>query len=445
MVSDRIDVRRLRGRIIGTLTAVVLLGLSACSTRDHLNPFDPDNPGTGGRPAWLTAMAANGRVDLSWTVDALDDLERMRLVRRLVDASGAATSEEVTLADPLPVGRTTWIDGGVENDSSYVYRLDYFFRGESGARAGAEVTATPGPRVIWLLDQSVGGPILLSADGRARRGAFGEGQPVDLSVDPRTGRAATVDNYDRRIEVFDPAGGRLASVITTGSPISLAWRPGDGSILVGSFDPSGVARWPAGLTATTENDTAFEAPIDLAWDEERGATWVADSERGVLIHRRSDGSRRVVEGFASPFSVAVDPPTGDCWMVDRRGQALYRVSAVADTVLARFEELAAPYMTISDGAGGAWLTDNGLDRVFRLDGQARVVAEVSGWGRPVAMARDPLTGDLWVTDSSRGELVRMAPDGSIRSRQGGFSAPFRIAVAVPGAGEATELRRRAAR
>ena len=61
---------------------LLILGIfGACSDREHSNPFDPDNPQTGGHPLLLWAIPAERYVRLHWSVPGVPDLEAPTLLR----------------------------------------------------------------------------------------------------------------------------------------------------------------------------------------------------------------------------------------------------------------------------------------------------------------------------------------------------------------------------
>ncbi len=414
---------RWRGAVIG-LVAALWLSASGCSPRDHDNLFDPDNPDTGGNPDIFAAVAGNGRVTLEWELPEYTDLVGFSIERR--DAAGA-----VLTIDPGPgSGARSLLDTAVVNDSTYTYTLSTFFAGNASPVRGAPSPATPGRRVLWVLDQRSGNPTPVSPDARhvlARPG--GTRIPSDLDILPGNGGVVTADFFERKVDRYDRDGARQATLSTGGQPLSVAMNPADSTVWIGIYGPSVLEHRSPSLTVLVSADSGIGIPEDIALDIRRGDVWVADSE-GRLLHRRPDGSMTVLEGFDRPFSVAVDPATGDCWMADRGG-AVFRVSGAADTVLFRNDAFAAPFQVISDGEGGAWVTDNAAGRIVRLDPAGTTITTLTDVRNPGGLARDPASGDLWVTDLRADQLVRISPTGAVLARLDGFSGPFEVRVAVP--------------
>jgi DNA-binding beta-propeller fold protein YncE len=410
----------LRQLILGAALALV-----GCSPRDHTNPFDPDHPDTRGRPDLVRAAAGNGRVTLSWTLPAYADLEGGELIRRT--ASGGAIVLDAN--PPLPVGGL--IDSSVVNDTTYFYSLELRFADDSGPRPTAERTATPGRRVLWVLDQSGGGPLLVAPDAGGVAARPGAGRPTDLAVHPATGDVVSVDFFAGRVERFDPTGAATASALPGTDVLSVAFAlPGD-SVWVGGFGPSVVLLLTPDLGAPAAADTGYGGPEDLAWDPVRRALWVADSQLGRLLHRRSNGSVDTLSGFGVPFSVAVEEGSGDAWLIDRARRSVHRIDGEADTLLWSAAGFAGPYQLLPAGDGSVWVSDNLSGRITRLAADGTVAQTLSGFEAPAGLALDPASGDLWVTDARRGELLRVGPAGEIRARLGGFDGPFAVGVALP--------------
>lgn len=407
------------------LALVAALLAAGCSPRDHTNPFDPDHPDTRGRPDVVRTAASDGRVAVSWSLPDYADLVAGRLVRRTASGGAQVLSEE----PGLPAGQL--LDSTVVNDTTYFYRLELEFAGDSGPRATAERAATPGRRVLWVLDQSGGGPLLVGPDAGSVVARPGAGRPTDLAVHPVTGEVVSVDFFAGRVERFDRRGAARAAGRPGTSVLSVAWAlPGD-SAWVGGFDPSVVLLLPPDLGAPAEADTGYGGPEDLAWDPVRRALWVADSQLGRLYHRRADGAVDTLSGFGVPFSVAVEEGSGDAWLIDRGRRVVHRVDGVADTLLWTVGGFAGPYQLLPAGDGGVWVSDNLSGRITRLGPDGTTARVLSGFDAPTGLALDPLTGDLWVTDARRGELLRVGPTGDIRARLGGFDGPFAVGAALP--------------
>ena len=57
--------------------------------------------------------------------------------------------------------------------------------------------------------------------------------------------------------------------------------------------------------------------------------------------------------------------------------------------------------------------------------------QVTGLPAPLEISVDRAKGEAWVALSAGGQVVRIAPDGRVLSRTGGFVQPYGIAVERP--------------
>jgi len=102
-----------------TITIVVLAALPACDKKPtepkYDNPFDIQNPATGGDPFQLTAKIAGGGISLEWNKPDFADLQSYKIYRSEQKTSGYT---ELGTAD---ANKTDYVDKAIENGRSYWY------------------------------------------------------------------------------------------------------------------------------------------------------------------------------------------------------------------------------------------------------------------------------------------------------------------------------------
>jgi DNA-binding beta-propeller fold protein YncE len=407
----------------------VAAALAGCSSRDHTNPFDPENDDTNGRPRLVSAAARDGAVDVHWQLPDFEDIDQVDLVR-IDDAE-----QEVVLDVDVLAADSVYTDSTVVNDRTYRYVLQFRFDGESTPQRSAESAATPGRLVIWVLDQTRGGPLRVSPDARVVSARPGQGRPTDMAFDPATGRVASVDFQARRVETFDRDGIAGPFLAVVGNPQSVAIDEPTGAVWIGTANPSAIERRTPDLATSTAADTGFGDPEDMAADPTTGGLWVADSDGGRLFHRRPDGRLAVIAGFSAPFSVALDAMSGDAFLIDRARRTLLRVSAAVDTVIWSRPGFAGLYQALADPAtGGVWVSDNLAGTVTLVTAGGELSTVLEGFRAPTGLAHDPGGADLWITDAGTDELLRVSRSGEIHQRLAGFDGPFAVLVTLPDAG-----------
>jgi len=417
-------------RALRLLLPALLLAacLTGCASRDHTNPFDPENDETDGHPDLVVAAAGDGMVEVRWTLPDFHDIDVVSLVR-IDDVNQEAVLDVDVLGDTLAV------DDQVMNDHTYRYLLEFRFDGDPTRQRSAEAPATPGRTVIWVLDQTRGGPLRISSDGRVIAARPGRGRPTDMAIESSTGRIASVDFINQRIETFDRTGQPLADVLTVTNPQSVAIdEPNDG-IWIGAANPSTIQLRSADLSTIAAADTGFGDPEDIAVDPLTGSLWIADSGSGRLFHRRRDGTVAVLGGLSAPFSLSIDAATGDAFLADRARRTLFRVSALADTVLWARTGFAGLYQALANPAtGGVWVSDNLAGSVTHVSGEGVVTFARTSFIAPTGLALDPVSTDIWITDAAADVLWKMSATGELRQGLTGFDGPFAVAVTLPNAG-----------
>jgi DNA-binding beta-propeller fold protein YncE len=408
-------VSRARARVARLFLVVVAAAAAAgCSTRDHLNPLDPENPATGGEPRWLSAVADRGAVDLAWSVPAYRDLETVIVL-------------DLTAGDTLAAGapgdgsvRRAPVPDGVERR----FRLDLALTGGRVLSLPEEI-ATPGPAVVWVYDVGPEAVIRMAPDGRETRFRIDDPSGLTVAADPDSGSVLAVDFYAGRVSLFDREGRLRWSDESFSRPIyavhaAEGWwvaDPGDGTVTL--LDPAGAVLYA---------DSTFVTPVDLA-PAGPGAVWVADRSGRVGRLRRGEGTVDSTTAYAAPYLVS-ETADGGVWVADHQSEALVRLDASL-VERARVKGLPGLNDLASDPVDGVavWGADRGGRRVVRFAADGSAAASLAGVISPSALVVSPDGSEIWVTDPSRGELIRLARDGSVIARSRGLGVPTALAVA----------------
>ena len=77
---------------ITLIATIIILSFLSCTNDltapSHTNPFDPNNPETGGTGFHLTAITANGGITLEWTDPNFADIRSFKIYRSEQEHSG---------------------------------------------------------------------------------------------------------------------------------------------------------------------------------------------------------------------------------------------------------------------------------------------------------------------------------------------------------------------
>ncbi|MBN1423783.1 hypothetical protein JXA88_04430 [Candidatus Fermentibacteria bacterium] len=113
-----------------------------CSNRQHTNPFDPQNPDTGGQPLKLWAIPAMSGVRVHWSAPDMADREPLRLLRT---RPGHGT--DTLLADMPSAG--TWMDHPPAS-GALRYTVEADVIGWSGVHRSDTSVAALSPGTCWV-------------------------------------------------------------------------------------------------------------------------------------------------------------------------------------------------------------------------------------------------------------------------------------------------------
>jgi DNA-binding beta-propeller fold protein YncE len=413
------------GRLAALLTIALPL-LTGCSTRGHLNPFDPANPETGGRPAGFQALAANQSVRLRWRETAAAGLVGHRLYRRT-----SADTVFIPITDVLPPTTTTHADFGLLNGVEHAYRLYFVF--ESGpAGAPAEARATPGPLRPWVADYRGGRLVRLSADGRVVAESLAPTaarNPVAVDVYPRDGTVWAV-GPGSDVLVYNVNSGQQSSVGQgISSAVSVVVDRVDGSAWVGDAGDDRVVHLLSnGAPADPPLLSGLDYPGDLALDRADGTLWVVEQDGDRVRKYTSDGAAAATATVSRPSRVALDTLTHEAWVTSFEHGRVVRLSrdgVPLDTVAA-FE---GPIGIAVDAVRGRiWVADALADEVVALDPSGTIEFRVAGQPEAREIALDGASGEAWVTLTAAGAVSRLSPAGHEILRRGGLRGPWGIAL-----------------
>jgi sugar lactone lactonase YvrE len=412
-------------RRLAALLALALL-LAGCSERARLNPFDPANPHTGGRPAGFVAIAGNQSVRLSW-----DEVHSPTLVGYQLFRLAPGDTAYRALTGVMPPTQTSLGDFGLLNGSEHRYRL-YFMFEEGLGNLPAEDVATPGPLRAWVADYGARELVRLSADGRRVAESFepaGGAYPVAVDVSIATGRVWAVGPAGD-VFVYEPGSGRT-NVIGQGLGTlgAVVVDPADSSAWVGDVSEGRLVHlMPSGALADPPTLTALGYPGSIAIDRSDRSIWVVEEDSNRVRRYTASGALATMATVAQPSRVAVDPVTHEAWITSFYTARVVRVSA-AGALLDTVTACAGPIgIAVDAGRRRIWVADGVAGRVVVLAIDGSVVVTIAGQQGARELAVDPTTGEAWVTLGSVGAVTRLSPAGQELARVNGLASPWGIAL-----------------
>ncbi len=415
-------------RFLALLIALLALaGAAGCSKRTRINPFDPDNPTTGGRPAGFVALAGNSTVELRWSAASGNSVQGFQVFRQ-----AGSESTFTPLSGLLLPSSTGLNDFGLSNGVDYRYRLYFVFSEGLGPRP-AEDIATPGPQRPWVADGTRHSLIRVTADGRrvALEDSRFEG-PTSVAADNGSGSVWVSDELGQQVLLYDPVSRDLLPFSAVSSPTGLlvdpsnrtAWVCDQGLNALRHFDPSGGFGTPPQIIP-------INAPLDVARDAGSYALWVCERGDNRIGAYSQTGVFAGAVAVDAPSRLAVDSVTHHVWVTSfQRGQVVEISNALAavDTI----GGLSGPIgIAIDWRRGRIWVADAFGNQVVALRRDGTVEFRISGIPEAREIDVDLPTGEAWVTAPGNGSVYRLSSAGLILTHLGGLETPDGISLGVP--------------
>ncbi len=396
----------MRGKkiLFGFLSLLVL----TCADRDRINPLDPDNPVTLGRPSGLRAVAINDTVFLQWDRLALDDLVAIQIYRRTDDQ-----------ADFTPLIRVDPAAGSFE-DVGVTFGVNHFYQ-ISGVGSDFEslrsdqIEVEPGPTFNWIADNLDRRLLKLSHDTKSiLESTFGFLTVIDVEPNPVNGEVWALDlvGFARGDVVrVSPNGEVVLPLIRFTNPTDAAIHNSSGSLWVADTGDSSVVKIDAEGVVQLRV-TGFVQPISVSVDQSTGTCWVADRGLGQVVQINEDGTRGAVSqtNFRALKSVSTTSNGGTAWVSDSTAVVRLNAQGSVETVLT--EQFSHAFkLATNRKTGELWVLDWGLSTVSKFLVTGERVLNVADVANPEDLSINLFDGSCLVADTLNDRVLWIAADG----------------------------------
>lgn len=395
------------------LTTVLLaILLSSCTERLRDNPFDPENPETGGKPAAPRLTSARDSVLISWQRFDVADIKFYNLYRRL---EGEAAFQLINTFSPDVF---EYREIGAEFDRERWYRLSVSTASHESPLSDS-VRIRPGPTFVWALDISAGDLVKYTHDGEHL--IFRSNiaiRPTRLAVNPNTNSALIIDFWAQEVIAVDANGSFTGLTVRNPGATDLEINLRDNSFYVLNEEGGTLQQYSekGELLITLENMTR---PRAIAADPATGEVWVINSGRHEVL--QVDFKAQTVfryPGFLSTYDLAFDARRRVFWAAD--SASVLRFSPANPFIQLIFSSFRfARKIAVDQNSGACWVIDwhfaPGQSSVVKLNAEGAREFEITGFVDPRALAVNPFNGNCFVTDPGKGELVQISPEGEVIS------------------------------
>ncbi|HYJ32305.1 MAG TPA: hypothetical protein VE326_03730 [Candidatus Binatia bacterium] len=416
------------------LLAAALGAGGGCALRDRSNPLDPKNrSGTHGLLGGFNAVAGDNVVLLRWTPVAQAGVEGYR-----VDRWRPGEPPQPLPGAFYPPYTTSAEDLSARNDSAYVYRVvARFASGDSVA--SLPDSATPGTRRIMVLVADLPGVAGLAPDARDIVYDDVASEPYDeIDLDSTRG-VFWLSQYDRGVIAsrrFESLSGGIE--FQSYHPTDIAITTQRPTIWAAQPELSQVSRLLAG--DSTGSAISGVGPARAVESNSANATLWIGADDGGLYHASAATLDTLqswrFSGRVGP--IAVDVASDEAWVAVRSSDLfdLYLVTAGNPVPLRlRTGLLNVTDIEVEAATRTAWVSERGAPlagngRLSRIDRDGTVLARLIGI-EPYALAVEPRSSEVWVTDIRSDRLIEVSPAGAILRRSPPMGVPYGVRVYRP--------------
>jgi DNA-binding beta-propeller fold protein YncE len=158
-----------------------------------------------------------------------------------------------------------------------------------------------------------------------------------------------------------------------------------------------------------------------------GVTWLADPTGGAVAKASDTGEvlKKLATTFEEPCAVSVNQTDGHCWVADRAKNRVYRLDADANVKVDKSGFKSPGDVSCYYRDGTCWVADTGNNRIVKLakDGGQKFARNVLV---PVAVAVDERNGNCWVAAATK--VYKFSSSGTQQKELSGFRGAWGVDV-----------------
>jgi DNA-binding beta-propeller fold protein YncE len=158
-------------------------------------------------------------------------------------------------------------------------------------------------------------------------------------------------------------------------------------------------------TRPNDEEPTLRQPTSLAIDQVDGSVWVADyTHQRVVRFDESGDIIGTISGFFLPRSLSLVDGSGDCWVTDEGNDSIYLFDGdlTGDANITDAEITVGgfntPRLVKALADGGCWVLDIGNDEAVHIGPDGNAVATITGFGNPTFVTASPAGNEIFVSD-----------------------------------------------
>ena len=406
-------------KTISKINILILIGclFLCCTDRDKLNPIDPQNPESGGRPQLWRIYSEYDRVILQWNQLQLKGIQGYQIYRKQESES---KFNPIHLAPP---DSNRYIDNGLVYDKRY----DYFVTvvgGDFETASSDTVSIIPGPTIIWATDVYNRRILKISHDGAHEIKQIPvDGYPWALAYDNENNVLWYTDIFLNRVYRIQSQTFEIVLNLPYGEPNDIVLDKINNRIWVADETQSKIFVFNREGEKVGEV-SGFQKPVSLDYFWKDGSSWVADS-KAETVNKISKAFQTFVQikDLINPTSVSVNQLTGDCWVADSSRILKFDTKGRLNLTIEPQVNF-AKYLAVDSELGNCWVLDYSFfayhSRLICFDANGDQLLELSGLSWPENITVNPYDHSCIVADSGAGRILKISIDGTILGQVAGY-------------------------
>ena len=400
--------------------------LFSCTERKRLNPLDPHNEHTQGKPTGLRVISEKHDVTLMWDNIGLESLAGYNIYRR--DYSSPVFQK----LDSVSPDHALYADEDLPYYHLYSYQISVFTDTGYETPPSDSVCIMPGPHNFWVIDYTEGHFIKLTYDGSHRiLLSYDVIWPVAIALDTTLKAVYVIDNILGEIYRFRNDGTFIWRSSGLSWPVDLEVNPINHVIWVYDslatrvvcFDSSG--EW---LGETTN----FGKIADMHCTGLEGGCWILDVELGEIVYLSHPGDRResIIDGFENLRSISCPYEQNWFWVAD--STQIFKIWPDGQRhLLIRTGKIIRDMVLHPTGTFGWIITEadeNGNSELIKISAAGDILTRIDGFRYARTIGLDDTEGGCIVMDTGNSRVVRLLSDGQIIGVYNTISGPWDVAV-----------------
>jgi len=297
------------------ITPIIALLIISCSEREHLNPFDPENPDTHGAPTGLVIVSNRNRIDLSWDPMDINGLSYYQIYR-------SVDSYNLSLHDSVTANFTYWVDRPVEYDRVYRYAIRACTV-DDVSNLSDTLKIIPGPVNFIIADFYNFSVQKLTYDGEHVLMTNYQDSPIAIETSVTQQKIYIADYWNEQIIISDWNLSTINILALHDRPLDIAFDPQFNRLYILVLDKKQIliSSTTGMITDSLPTLTSLAFGSHLCLDPIQRNLWISVPERDTIFQVNLSESNQtfIHPGILKPRRVYAEPIDGGCWAATGAG------------------------------------------------------------------------------------------------------------------------------